>query len=354
MPTEKTKADYRKLAANFYSKRLGGEQPTPKKITDALAACAHEYRPAYWRRLRNALELDQREKGFDTAAERIQYTRNPMTTVAGGVGISNPNDRGPTAAKQKRAKSISEADTAKLTAEVYKRGMAAEGEEQLRHWQTLSALLLAERLGVRPAEMRGLRIDQEKGVVYVTGAKKSGGLRGADRVLTLPDDADSQRLIARSVQLLSTVGPEGIRRIQSRLDRLSRQLWPRRQARPSLYTFRHQMGSNLKAMGLNRRAIAYIMGHQSTKSVEVYGDRRKASGGIGIKLSGQEAERFQGRENHTAAPDGLPESKVPPALRAVAQSLKSETPETPVQQEKPAKPVASPRQSYKGPSGPGM
>lgn len=350
-----TKEAYRKLAANFYAKRLGDEQLTPKKITDALKACAGEYRPAYWRRLRNAIELDQREKGFDQAADRIAGTRNPMTTVAGGKGIIDPTVRGPTAPKQKRAKSISESDVTRLKNKILERGGATEGQEQLRHWETLSAVLLAEQLGVRPAEMPGLRVDQEKGVVYVTGAKKSDGLRGADRVLSLPDNADARRLIARSAQYLEGVGSDGMHRIQSRLDRLSRQLWPRRQARPSLYTFRHQMGGNLKAMGLNRRAIAYIMGHQSTKSVEVYGDRRKASGGIGIKLSGQEAERFQGRENHTAAPDGLPESKVPPALRAVAQSLKSETPETPVQQEKTAKPAVSPPSSgFRGPGGPGM
>lgn len=52
MATEKTKAEYRRLAAHFYEKRLGDEPPSPKRITDALAGCAHEYRPAYWRRLR--------------------------------------------------------------------------------------------------------------------------------------------------------------------------------------------------------------------------------------------------------------------------------------------------------------
>lgn len=353
MPTEKTKADYRKLAANFYAKRLQGEQPTPKKIADALAACAHEYRPAYWRRLRNALELDQREKGYKDAAERIAGTRNPLTTTATGEGIIDPALRGETPPKQRRAKSIRPDDARHLRDTLLERGQAAATEAEKRRYQeTLGAVLLAEQLGVRPAEMPYLRI--EGGRVYVTGAKKTGE-RGADRVLTLPDDPEMRVALPGAAKLLHGAGPEVMRRIQSRLDRLTRELWPRRQARPTLYTYRHQMGGNLKGMGLDRRAIAYIMGHQSTKSVEVYGDRRKGSGGIGIKLSGQEAKAFQGRENHTAAPDGLPESKIPPALRAVAQSLKSETPETPVQQEKPAKPAASPSsQGFRGPRGPGM
>ena len=338
MPTEKTNAEYRRLAAHFYEKRLGGEPPSPKRITDALTACAGEYRPAYWRRLRNALELDQREKGYKDAAERIKGTINPMTTDQHG-----PLDKGLRGAvppKQRRAKSISQEDQAKL----WKAAKALDDRDE-----TCAAILLAMRLGVRPAEMPGLKVDQERGVVHVTGAKRTGE-RGADRELTLPDDPRRREAIAVSAKKLARVGPEGVRRIQSRLDRLSRKLWPRRQARPSLYTFRHQMGAELKAMRLDRRAIAYIMGHQSTQSVEVYGDRRKSKGGIGIKITGQEAGRFQGRENHTAAPEGMPESRLPPSLRGAGK-----TPQTPVQQgqDRPQQPSA-PLKAPKGPSGPGM
>lgn len=296
MPTEKTKADYRKLAANFYAKRLGSEQPTPKKITDALKACASEYRPAYWRRLRNALELDQREKGFDKAVELIKYTRNPMTTVAGGKGIIDPTVRGPTPPKQRRAKSLSDDDFQKLM----KALTDVESEiEHANNKETMSAVLLAKHLGVRPAEMLGLKID-ERGCVFVSSAKKTlDGVRGADRRLQV--EPSVQLEISRAIRVLQKGEqrhPSVMRRVQSRLDRLSRRLWPRRQARPSLYTFRHQLGGNLKAMGLDRRAIAYVMGHQSTQSVEVYGDRRKGSGGVAIKLDGQEAQEFQGRVNH--------------------------------------------------------
>lgn len=328
---EKTEKAYRSLARHFYRKRLGDEPPTPKKITDALAGCAHEYRPAYWRRLRNALEFDQREKGYSQAAERIAGTRNPMTTTAGGQGIIDPTLRGPTAPKQKRAKSIKADDRAKLW---------SAAKELKDRDETCAALLLAERLGVRPAEMLGLRVDTERGVVHVVGAKKSGGLRGADRVLTLPDDPNIRKNIASAAAIVQRAEREkagAVRRIQSRLDRLSRKLWPRRQARLSLYTFRHQMGGNLKAMRLDRRTIAYIMGHQSTQSVEVYGDRRKGTGTVGIKITGQEAERFQGRENHRAPHE---------VKLAVA-------PAAPVQQPENSEPSTSYTPSSGGPS-PGM
>lgn len=331
---EKTEKAYRSLARHFYQKRLGSEPPTPKKITDALAGCAHEYRPAYWRRLRNALEFDQREKNYKDAAERIKHTRNPMTTIATGQGLINPLDRGPTAPKQKRAKSINPDDRAALW-------KAAKGLDDRD--ETCAAILLAERLGVRPVEMLKLRVDVERGLVHVEGAKKSGGLRGADRVLTLPDDPKIRKNIASAVAVVQRAEREqegAVHRIQSRLDRLARKLWPRRQARPSLYTFRHQMGANLKASGLKRAAIAYIMGHQSTKSVEVYGDRRSgASGGIGIKLDGQEAERFQGRENH----------REPFAPREQKPAV---APSAPVQQQESA--PSTPHTPSSGGPGPGM
>ena len=52
--------------------------------------------------------------------------------------------------------------------------------------------------------------------------------------------------------------------------------------------------------------------------MEVYGDRRKGSGAVGIKLTGQEEQAFQGRENH----------REPHASREVAVA-----PSAPVEQE---------------------
>lgn len=329
---EKTKDDYRKLAAHFYEQRLKGEQPSPKRITDALSACAHEYRPAYWRRLRNALEFDQRDKKFFDAADRIKFTRNKMTTTVDGTGIVNANDRGPTAPKQRRAKTISDEDmsTLKLAAHRSKSGS-----------DVLAALNIAEYLGVRPAEMLSLRIDVDNGLAHVTGVKKSGkGDRGADRTIRLTVGRTSMRMLASIVEQLQASEKERpgvIHRVQSRLDRLTKRLWPRRAARPTLYSLRHKMGARLKASGADRRAIAYIMGHQSTKSVDVYGDRRSAkrSGGLSLQVGEQEAQAFQGRENHTAHPGA-----------AVA-------PAAPVQQEETSEPSA-PYTPSSEPASPGM
>lgn len=319
---EATKKAYRKLAENFYEKRLEGEPPSPKRITDALAACAHEYRPAYWRRLRNALELDQREKGYDKAAERIAATRNPMTTVAGGQGIIDPTVRGPTAPKQRRAKTINSDDMGALKLAAHR----AKGGDDV-----LAALNIGEQLGVRPAEMLSLRVDVDMGVVHVTGVKKSDkSNRGADRTLRLSRGRMTRQMLADAVATLQASErerPGVIHRVQTRLDRITKGLWPRRAARPTLYSLRHRMGSQLKAAGADRKAIAYVMGHQSTQSAEVYGDRRSAkrSGGLSLQVGEQEAQAFTGRENHRA-PHALHES--PAAAVAPAAQVKQDVGES--------------------------
>lgn len=50
------------------------------------------------------------------------------------------------------------------------------------------------------------------------------------------------------------------------------------QTAPNLKSFRHQLGSNLKASGESDEAIAYMMGHQSIESISVYGNRRSGAG----------------------------------------------------------------------------
>jgi len=41
-----------------------------------------------------------------------------------------------------------------------------------------------------------------------------------------------------------------------------------------MYTLRHQFDANLKASGMSRVQITYVMGHQATDSIGRYGDKR--------------------------------------------------------------------------------
>ncbi len=88
--------------------------------------------------------------------------------------------------------------------------------------------------------------------------------------------------------------------LQTRLNNLTRETWPRRKTQATFYSFRHQLGSNLKASGIDRSEVAYLMGHQSTSSVDAYGDKRKGTGAIKI-APGVDQEQINSvvREKHS-------------------------------------------------------
>ncbi len=247
---EKTQAEYRSLAEHFYATKLRGQPPSPKRVADALAACSADYRPASWRRLRCAIAYDQEAKGYGDAAERIRAVEN----LARKQGL-------PMKPKQRRATEINAKDEKKLLDHL---GMSGDVE-------VAAAVVMAKYLGVRPAEMMDVRI--RNGMVEIRGAKKSHeGARGADRVVDVHPDV--LQIIATCIGHLQS-SPRGLVGVQDRLRRICSGLWPQRKALPTLYTFRHQLGSDLKAHGVDRVEIAYLMGHQATKSVDQYGDKRR-------------------------------------------------------------------------------
>lgn len=273
--TPATQQEYRKLAAHFYASRIDGA-PTPKRIADALVSAAPDYRPAYWRRLRNALAFDQSERGYQSSAERVGATRNPVTMATSGLEVK---------AKQRRIRAVSVDDERKLL------GRLQESQDR----QAYGAVMLARITGARPAEMQRIRVDGLR--VIIEGAKKShDGTRGADRVLVVTE-SEAQMVTA----CVHHLGGANMGAIQDRLSAAGRKLWPQRAAVPSLYSWRHQLGSELKAAGIDRKEVAYLMGHQSTGSVDRYGSRRTARGGKVPRAP--EGEAFENvRERHSEPP----------------------------------------------------
>ena len=275
--TPATQAAYRKLAAHFYAKHLDGQPPSPKRITDALKAIAGQHRPDYWRRLRNALAYDQEAAGYPDAAKRINETKNPLTR-------NGPSDEVP--GKQRRIKRIEAKDEAKLLDSFIKSGDR----------ESYGAVMVARYTGARPAEFASITI--QDGKVVIPGAKKShGGDRGADRVIDL--DPKALALVQASLPYLKDAAVVG--RVQDRISAAGRRLWPQRKAVPSLYSWRHQMGSDLKASGMSRKEVAYVMGHQSTASVDRYGNRKTAGNGK-VPRAADPAAVENVREMHSEPP----------------------------------------------------
>lgn len=254
---ESTKQRYLKLAANFYRTRMNGAALSTSNIRSALTNAAPSYRPDYFRVLKNALAFDVRERGYSAAAEKILKIQNPTT---------QPESTLPVKAKRPSAKALSEDDFSTLCCHLGESGKA----------DVFAAVILAWHLGVRPSEMQKIRVEGEQ--FYITGAKKDDtGIRGADRILMLPNPDDSS-LAADAVDLYKTTR-RSLGATRDTLREQCRLLWPRRKVQPTLKSLRHQLGSNLKASGLAPETMAYIMGHQSTRSIERYGDRRLAHKG---------------------------------------------------------------------------
>ena len=130
-------------------------------------------------------------------------------------------------------------------------------------------------LGVRPCEMRTITVTGNS--VHIIGGKKSAPLdRGADRTLVI-DDPAVLKAVADAARWMS-ICPRTNTAIRDRLRKECRSLWSRRTQHPTLKSFRHQLGSNLKASGESDEALAYMMGHQSIESISVYGNRRSWAG----------------------------------------------------------------------------
>jgi len=316
---ESTKKRYRGLAENFYRERLGDLPRSPKRIADALKASAVDYRPDSFRVVRCALAFDQGEKGFKEAADRISEVKNPVTQrrsdllaiinnkelpggerLAAGDELKKMSGESPGKKKQKRCKNISDADF-KLMLD----GASLD---------VYAALYIGRHLGCRPVEMP--TIEFEGSFAYIHGAKVTeDGLRGLSRMIDLGSEATAEK-VATAVRRLNQItdGKSGrMAKIQSRIQRLTKRLWPRRKVRPTLYTLRHQMGSNLKAGELDRASVAYLMGHQSTKSVDRYGDRRfgAAAGSSPIKPAvSMDKINDLVRSNHTTSPGSGPDLDV--------------------------------------------
>ena len=254
---EETKTRCRSLAAHFYKTRITGS-PTGKKVSDALKHCASEYRPDYWRSLRIALAFVAKEHGFHKAADHIAATKNPITSDSGR--------RAEIKKKQKRQKSVSQADEKQLMDFLF------NNEESV----TFAAVTLVSYLGCRPAELKNLVFLDDQTILIPSAKKTENGNRGLDRVIQIKETRLFNNLQTSHEMFKTAPYTDPTRYAQRRLDALTKRLWPKRNVRPSLYSWRHQMGSDLKASNMSSAEVAAIMGHRSTESVDVYGSRRSA------------------------------------------------------------------------------
>ncbi len=249
---------YQTRASNFYNTHCRTDEPTSAQICAALLDLAPTYRPNSFSTLKNALAHDQVERGNPNTAQAIRRLINPVT-ARGSVLPKKP--------KPKKVCGVSDEDFWDLILHLRSRDFYDEA----------LCAMLAYYLGVRPCEMRTITVVGNQ--VNIIGGKKSAPLnRGADRTLIIDQPAVLKAVAEAAVWMSKCTRTDTA--IRDRLRKECRALWPRRKRHPTLKSFRHQMGSNLKASGESDEVVAYIMGHQSIESIEIYGDRRSGDGSM--------------------------------------------------------------------------
>ena len=246
-----TQIAYRSLASHFYATRLP-DTPLSElnefSIIGALLRAAPGYRPDYFRRLRNALALDQKLKGNFWIAQEINRTLNPVTV------LDLPRKRKPA-----RRQRISDEDFGRWVQGLLADEMPVEA----------GALMLISMTGARPCELAGITVDGQR--IRIPGAKHShGGLRGADRELEASQEFCD--LVRNALEAFHKED-RSLDSMRMAIHKVAKRIFPGGRT-PSMYSLRHQFGANLKASGASRRQMAYVMGHQATDSIGRYGDKR--------------------------------------------------------------------------------
>ncbi len=248
---QKTQNEYISLAEHFYRTRLSGKALDVDNIWAALLQSAPDYKPAYFQRLKAAIAYHQNCIGNGWTAKVVRATQNPLKVFPAAFPDIVCD----------RAHSISMEKFTSLISYLKNKGLREE----------CAALLLIFKTGARPCELFGMRVQGDR--VHIEGAKKTDrGNRGADRWLVgfaedFTNDVD---------QLLTvlTASSKTMDSMRISIYQAVKELFPRDKKTISMYTIRHQFGSNLKASSLSRVEMAYIMGHQSTESISRYGDKR--------------------------------------------------------------------------------
>jgi len=246
-----TEKEYRKIALRFYE---GLHTVNPASVELKLTHLADQHSKQYWRKIRRAVAFDQAEKGYSKPAALIAKIKRPGDAKS--------------VQKKRRVKKISTSDL----------NVFLKSNDVPKHLK--AAIQVVRLTGCRPSEFFDIsQSTSNKFVIY--GAKKSKDLqRGSDRTISLADHGKA-RYLSNTLKFLKEWG-DGKRNPQAALQQLmhshSKKMFPRRVARPSLYSFRHQYGSDLKASGLSAKEQSYLMGHQSSASIDVYGDKRSGRG----------------------------------------------------------------------------
>lgn len=142
--------------------------------------------------------------------------------------------------------------------------------------------------GIRPAElMKGVKLMFKDDMIYalVQGAKVSADKGHKHRAIgsSFREDNKCDKVLIEAI--FRSGGEVVVTQSKKDYDSL-RKYFNNHHNGTSLYTYRHQVASDLKKSGVSKRQIAEIMGHRTTDSQEHYGYAKSSKGARAMVAKG--------------------------------------------------------------------
>jgi len=259
--SEATKKDYIKEAEGFLVRELDnkGIARTAGNICQALKDWSSTVESNTYIKRQCALEYHQYKHKFYKSAEQI---RNTQRMNYGGPGNGQ---------KRPHCRTVKEEQHHQLLFEANKND----------NKEVASSLSIAYFLGLRPKEMNRIEYSEEENglFLFIRSAKQNKeGTRSINRVIKVElNDVDRQRLIT-DINCLKGLSDKQIVNMRVRACRLSQKVFKGKKRRPTLYSYRHQLGADLKGLKtedgsniVDRKEAAAIFSHRSQNSLNSYG-----------------------------------------------------------------------------------
>jgi len=276
--SESTRQEYLKIASGFLKREV--DDKNLKRNSSSVCAGLYNWGETVqnntYRRMQCALEYYCYSNKWYQSAKLIRETKK------GSYGEVVKKT-------QRICRAIKEDEHQKLL-----RASSDKNDKQLS-----AALTLAYFTGTRPCEMCEIEYDDDNGIftLYIMGAKKdANGLRSIDKELSLKLDEQQKIDVINAVDNLYGLDRKQLAAMKSRMSRLTRKVFPNRKHPPTLYSYRHQIASDLKKSKnngeLSLKQCSAVLSHRSQQSIQGYG-HLNSSGGLkrGLPVPSEESVR---------------------------------------------------------------
>lgn len=288
--TEKTEAEYLKIAKRFYGVGKDQNNLFPHDVESIIAKIRSVSKFSTLRKYARAVrhvalnELSKILQKLDKALSNNQHE------LVKNVVIQPSFDAYITLAKMLPAdyKEGWNPKSKRKSKKVSLRGLPDDWREQMANnsvGQYHIPMLITLATGCRPAELKnGVKLILKNGAFYavIKGAKITEHSGQEKRVLKLANNEITEKLKAYLVKddgnpIIKVKVPNSI---STHMRSVGKRIWPKRKESITAYTARHAMAADCKASPLNETYpdfVSEVLGHQADDTKSYYGTRSQSS-----------------------------------------------------------------------------